>query len=60
MFYMVVTQGEKVIAERQCYSAVECTEKMNAAKEYYESKGEKVEINMLDNRRFLIIKLLTN
>lgn len=56
---MVVNQNEKVLAERSYYSASECVEKIGKAFEYYTEKGEKVEIIMLDNRKYLIIKIDT-
>ena len=57
MFYLEVIQDDKVIAQRQYWSAGECTEKLLVAMEYYIRERMEVRVRMLDARGMLIKEL---
>ena len=57
MFYLEVIQDDKVIAQREYYSADLCTEKLLVAMTYYVMKNEDVKVRMLDSRKMLIKEL---
>jgi hypothetical protein len=57
MFHLHILKGEKIIQNRECFTAHTCTEKMLAAHDYYHHKGEAVTIQMLDDRLMLIKEL---
>ena len=56
MFYLQVIQDEKVIARRQCTTAIQCVETMAKALEYFKGKTQPAVVRMFDGRGMLIME----
>lgn len=55
MFYLTVIKDKKIIQQREYYNAATCVEKLAVAHQYYQTKRQVVEIQMLRHDGAMII-----